>query len=156
MVRGDRLRRLCVLVCCCAVLPAAVLIGQHRIPELPPTAGKPVTLRSGLVYIDIHKGRGVQAQRGRIVRILYTAWITKTQFMFDYRDDRSNPLAFRVGSGGLIDGLEQGVVGMRVGGKRRLIIPSRLGHGEKGTTRIAPNSDLTYDVELVAVARPGA
>jgi FKBP-type peptidyl-prolyl cis-trans isomerase len=143
-----------VLGCCLLSVPA--LLAQHRIPEVPPTAGKPVKLASGLVYIDTEMGHGVKAVRGRVVRILYTAWVTKTQFMFDYRDDRSNPLAFRLGSGGLIEGLEQGVVGMRVGGKRRLIIPSRLGHGEKGTTRIAPNSDLTYDVELVAVARPGA
>jgi FKBP-type peptidyl-prolyl cis-trans isomerase len=149
------MRRLVIIFCCC-LLPVAAVVAQHRIPELPPTAAKPVKLGSGLVYIDMEVGRGVKAQRGRVVRILYTAWVTKTQFMFDYRDDRSNPLAFRLGSGGLIEGLEQGVIGMRVGGKRRLIIPSRLGHGEKGTTRIAPNSDLTYDVELVAVARPGA
>jgi FKBP-type peptidyl-prolyl cis-trans isomerase len=149
------MRRLALVFCCC-LLSAAPLGAQHRIPELPPTASKPVKLDSGLVYIDVEVGGGVKAQRGRVVRILYTAWVTKTQFMFDYRDDRSNPLAFRVGSGGLIKGLEQGVVGMRVGGKRRLMIPSRLGHGEKGTNRIAPNSDLTYDVELVAVARPGA
>jgi FKBP-type peptidyl-prolyl cis-trans isomerase len=140
----------------CWLVFAPGLLAQHRIPELPSTAAKPVKLPSGLVYIDTEIGHGVEAERGRVVRILYTAWVTKTQFMFDYRDDRSNPLAFRVGSGGLIEGLEQGVVGMRVGGKRRLLIPSRLGHGKQGTKRIAPNSHLTYDVELVAVARPGA
>jgi len=142
-----------------AILVVAVAPGvdaQHKIPPLPEDAGKPVRLRSGLAYVDLVVGTGVEATRGRVVRVLYTAWVTKTQFMFDVRAESNNPLAFRIGAGGLIKGLEQGVVGMRVGGRRRLLIPARLAHGSQGTTRIPPNSHLTYDVELVGVSRPGA
>ena len=65
-------------------------------------------------------------------------------------------VSFRVGEGGVIRGLEEGVVGMRVGGTRRLLIPARLGRGTHGSARVPPNSDLTYDVQLVGVSRPGA
>jgi FKBP-type peptidyl-prolyl cis-trans isomerase len=129
---------------------------QHKIPPIPETARAPVALRSGLKYIDIKVGTGVPAVKGRMVRIAFIGWVTKTQMMFDFRDAPS-PLAFRLGAPdpNVVPGLNQGVSGMRVGGKRRLIVPARLGHGSKGTKLIAPNSDLTYDVELVSVARPG-
>ena len=55
----------------------------------------------------------------------------------------------------VVKGLDEGVVGMRVGGKRRLIVPAKLAHGSRGTKLIPPNADLTFDVELVSVARPG-
>ena len=55
----------------------------------------------------------------------------------------------------VIAGLNEGVAGMRVGGKRRLIVPAKLAHGSRGTKLIPPNSELTFDVELVSVARPG-
>ena len=130
--------------------------GAERRGAVPSTAEKPVKTPSGVTYIDIVKGTGVEAEPGRIVRIHYTAWVTKSQFMFDYRDAATGPLAFRIGAGGVLPGLDQGVRGMRVGGKRRLLIPPRLGLGAHSSQRIAPNSSLTYDVELVAVARPDA
>ena len=91
-----------------------------------------------------------------MVRIAFIGWVSKTQLMFDFRDAPS-PLAFRLGTPdpNVVAGLNQGVAGMKVGGKRRLIVPARLGHGSEGTKLIAPNSELTYDVELVSVARPG-
>jgi FKBP-type peptidyl-prolyl cis-trans isomerase len=138
------------------VMAAALATAQHKIPPLPGGAPDPVELRSGLSYVDLRVGTGVEAERGRVVRILYTGWITRTEFMFDYRDTPENPLALRLGGGGVIRGLSEGIAGMRVGGKRRLFIPARLAHGAKGTRRIPPNSHLTYDVELVGVSRPGA
>jgi FKBP-type peptidyl-prolyl cis-trans isomerase FkpA len=139
------------------VLLASVLAtAQHRIPTLPEHAPDPVELPSGLSFVDLRVGTGVEAERGRVVRILYTGWVTKTAFMFDYRDTPENPLALRLGGGGVIRGLSEGIIGMKVGGKRRLLIPARLAHGAKGTRRIPANSHLTYDVELVAVSRPGA
>jgi FKBP-type peptidyl-prolyl cis-trans isomerase len=115
-----------------------------------------VVLRSGLKYIDFKVGTGVPAVKGRMVRIAFTGWVTKTQLMFDFREP-PNPLAFRLGTPdpNVIAGLNEGVAGMRVGGKRRLIVPARLGHGSRGTKLIPRNSELTYDVELVSVARPG-
>lgn len=129
---------------------------QHKIPPIPETARAPVVLPSGLKYIDIKVGTGVQAAKGRMVRIAFIGWVTKTQLMFDYRDPPS-PLAFHLGRPDpmIVRGLDEGVVGMRVGGKRRLIVPAKLGHGSRGTKLIPPNAELTYDVELVGVARPG-
>lgn len=135
----------------------SVLTGQaHKIPPLPEDAPRPVRLRSGVTIVDLEVGKGVRARRGRVVRILYTGWVDKTEFMFDHRGERNNPLAFRIGAPAIIRGLSEGVVGMRVGGLRRIRIPARLAHGSKGTARIPPDSDLTYDVELVGVSRPGA
>jgi FKBP-type peptidyl-prolyl cis-trans isomerase len=141
----------CVLLTACGLAEA-----QHKIPPVPETAHAPVVLSSGLKYIDFKVGTGVPAVKGRMVRIAFIGWVSKTQLMFDFRDAPS-PLAFRLGTPdpNVVAGLNQGVAGMRVGGKRRLIVPARLGHGSKGTKLIAPNSELTYDVELVSVARPG-
>lgn len=141
----------------CGLVAGIALNGQaHKIPPLPEDAKPAVTLRSGLRYVDVKVGTGVKAERGRVVRILYTGWVDKTETMFDFRDKPNEALAFRIGSPGVLPGLSEGVVGMRVGGIRRLRIPAHLGHGSKGTTLIPPNSSLTYDVELVGVSRPGA
>jgi FKBP-type peptidyl-prolyl cis-trans isomerase FkpA len=138
------------------LLACGLAEAQHKIPPIPETARAPVALRSGLKYIDIKVGTGVPAVKGRMVRIAFTGWVTKTQLMFDFREP-PNPLAFRLGTSdpNVITGVNEGVAGMRVGGKRRLIVPARLGHGSRGTKLIPPNSELTYDVELVSVARPG-
>jgi FKBP-type peptidyl-prolyl cis-trans isomerase len=143
------------LLFCCVAAGAVAGAQAHKIPPVPETARPAVTLRSGLKYIDIVVGKGVKAERGRVVRILYTGWVDKTEVMFDFRDKPNEPLAFRVGAPDILPGLSQGVAGMRVGGKRRLLIPARLGHGGRSTTLIPANSDLTYDVELVSVSRPG-
>jgi FKBP-type peptidyl-prolyl cis-trans isomerase len=137
------------------VLAAATVSAQHKIPPLPDTAGAPVKLASGITVIDIKIGTGVPAEKGRMVRINYTGWVTKTEIMFDFRDAHTGPLAFHLGEGGPLKGLELGVYGMRVGGKRRLKVPPRLGLGSRTSTVVPPNSELTFDVELVAVARPG-
>jgi FKBP-type peptidyl-prolyl cis-trans isomerase len=138
------------------VLAASLADAQHKIPPIPPTARAPVVLPSGLKYIDIKVGSGVQATKGRMVRIAYIGWVTKSQLMFDYRDPPS-PLAFHLGRPDpmIVRGLDEGVVGMRVGGKRRLIVPAKLAYGSRGGKLIPPNAELTFDVELVSVARPG-
>jgi FK506-binding nuclear protein len=134
---------------------AAVVSAQHKIPPLPETASAPKTLPSGITIIEIKPGTGITAEKGRMVRISYTGWVSKSQVMIDFRDQRTGPLAFHLGGGGPLKGLELGVFGMRVGGKRRVIVPARLGHGSKATRGVPANSELTYDVELVSVARPG-
>jgi FKBP-type peptidyl-prolyl cis-trans isomerase len=139
-----------------AVLGLTLVRAQHKIPPLPETAGQPVKRPSGLVYIDLREGSGILAEKGRVVHIHFTAWVDKTEVMFDYRDAKTGPYSFRLGEGGVLRGLDEGVVGMRIGGRRRLLIPPRLGHGSKATKLIPPNSRLTYDVELVAVSRKGA
>jgi FKBP-type peptidyl-prolyl cis-trans isomerase len=134
---------------------AVVVSAQHKIPPLPDTAGTPKKLSSGVTITDIKVGTGVPAEKGRMVRIYFTGWVTRTQVMFDYRDERTGPLAFRLGEGTSIKGLEYGIYGMHVGGQRRVIIPPSLGHGSHPTTLVPANSQLTYDVELVSVAKPG-
>lgn len=138
-----------------ALLLTCPVAAQHKIPPLPDTASPPQKLASGVTIIDIKPGTGIPAEKGRMVRITYTGWVSKTQVMIDFRDDRTGPLAFHLGEGGLLKGLELGVYGMKVGGKRRVIVPARLGHGSKPTRGVPANSELTYDVELVSVARPG-
>jgi FKBP-type peptidyl-prolyl cis-trans isomerase len=148
--------RKCFVMVVALVVAVAGVAAQHRIPPLPENAPEAVRLPSGVSYVDLRVGTGVEAEKGRVVRILYTAWVTKTEFMFDYRDTPGDPLALRLGGGGVIRGLGEGIAGMRVGGKRRLLIPAKLGHGARGTRRVPPNSHLTYDVELVGVSRRGA
>jgi FKBP-type peptidyl-prolyl cis-trans isomerase len=149
-MRSAAITALFVLIAC------GLAEAQHKIPPIPETARAPVVLPSGLKYIDIKVGTGVPATKGRMVRIAFIGWVTKTQLMFDFRD-APNPIAFHLGTPdpNVVAGVNQGVVGMRVGGKRRLIVPAKLGHGPRGTKLIPPNSELTFDVELVSVARPG-
>jgi FKBP-type peptidyl-prolyl cis-trans isomerase len=149
-MRSAAITALFVLIAC------GLAEAQHKIPPIPETARAPVVLPSGLKYIDIKVGTGVPATKGRMVRIAFIGWVTKTQLMFDFRD-APNPIAFHLGTPdpNVVAGVNQGVVGMRVGGKRRLIVPAKLGHGSRGTKLIPPNSELTFDVELVSVARPG-
>jgi FKBP-type peptidyl-prolyl cis-trans isomerase len=134
---------------------ASTVLAQHKIPPLPETASAPKKLASGITIIEIKPGTGIPAEKGRMVRITYTGWVSKSEVMIDFRDQRTGPLAFRLGDGGPLKGLELGVFGMKVGGVRRVIVPPRLGHGSKATRGVPANSELTYDVELVSVAKPG-
>jgi len=107
-----------------AVVGATILVAlasglahaQHKIPPIPETAHAPVVLPSGLKYIDIKVGTGVPAAKGRMVRIAFIGWVTKSQLMFDFRDP-PNPLAFHLGQPdpNVVKGIDEGVVGMRVG-----------------------------------------
>jgi FKBP-type peptidyl-prolyl cis-trans isomerase len=150
------MRRAVVGAIILVVLASGLADAQHKIPPIPETARAPVVLPSGLKYIDIKVGTGVPATKGRMVRIAFIGWVTKSQLMFDFRDP-PNPLAFHLGrpDPNVVKGIDEGVAGMRVGGKRRLIVPAKLAHGSRGTKLIPPNADLTFDVELVSVARPG-
>ena len=134
--------------------PTAVEIGP--IPPLPAGATI-VTTPSGLRYADITVGTGAQAQSGSRVSVQYTGWLAATGTGFD-TSVGLNPYQLTIGSHGAITGFEEGVIGMKVGGKRRLFIPAALGYGatavydQNGKLVIPANSDLVYDVELIAVA----
>jgi hypothetical protein len=117
-----------------------------------PTTGKPVTTPSGLQYWDLKVGTGEVAASGDIVRVHYTGWLTDGT-KFDSSYDRKEPLRFWLGKGAVIKGWDEGVVGMRQGGKRQLRIPAKLGYGDKPAGHIPPNSDLIFDVELVGVSK---
>ena len=110
-----------------------------------------ITTKSGLKYIDEKVGAGAAAKNGDTVDVHYTGWL-KDGTKFDSSKDRGKPFSFPLGAGRVIKGWDEGVAGMQVGGKRKLIIPSELGYGARGAgSDIPPNAELTFDVELLAI-----
>jgi FKBP-type peptidyl-prolyl cis-trans isomerase len=110
-----------------------------------------ITTKSGLKYIDETVGAGTEAQKGDIVDVHYTGWL-KDGAKFDSSEDRGRPFTFNLGKGMVIKGWDEGVAGMKVGGKRKLIIPYELAYGENGRPpMIPPKAELTFDVELLKV-----
>jgi len=115
------------------------------------TAGKPVLTKSGLKYWELKKGSGPVAKAGDQVKVHYTGWLTDGK-KFDSSLDRGEPFAFKLGAGMVIKGWDEGVAGMKVGGKRQLRIPAELGYGARGAGgAIPPNAELIFDVELLGV-----
>lgn len=104
-----------------------------------------------LVMKDIEKGTGPAAKAGDEVTVNYLGVDYETGRQFDASWDRGEPLVFSLGSGSVIPGWEQGLKGMKVGGRRQLIIPPDLAYGSEGTGGIAPNSTLVFVVDLLAV-----
>lgn len=99
---------------------------------------------------DISVGDGKEAQKGDTVSVHYTGTLLNGE-QFDSSYDRGEPFSFTIGEGGVIQGWEQGIPGMKVGGKRKLTIPADLGYGETGSGSIPPNATLVFEVELVEV-----
>ena len=114
--------------------------------------GPGVTTSSGLVYWEIRVGNGEVAKEGSRVRVHYTGWLTNGK-KFDSSVDAGKPFDFTIGNGEVIKGWEEGVAGMRVGGKRQLRIPPDLAYGTDGTPdgSIPPNATLIFDVQLLGV-----
>jgi FKBP-type peptidyl-prolyl cis-trans isomerase FkpA len=114
------------------------------------------TTASGLQYIDELAGNGPEAVSGKTVRVHYTGWLYENGVQgkkFDSSRDRNDPFEFSLGAGMVIRGWDEGVAGMKVGGKRTLIIPPQLGYGARGAGgAIPPNATLKFDVELLGVA----
>lgn len=111
------------------------------------------TTKSGLKYLQVREGKGAVAEEGRTVRILYKCMLSNGRIV-DQRSDRTKPYAFVLGDGKVIKGMDEGIVGMRVNGIRKLVVPAKLGYGERGyPPSIPPNEELTFEVELVGVAR---
>ncbi|MCX5801683.1 MAG: FKBP-type peptidyl-prolyl cis-trans isomerase [Candidatus Eisenbacteria bacterium] len=106
---------------------------------------------SQLVIEDLIVGTGAEAKVGDRTSVHYTGWLADGT-KFDSSLDRNLPFEFVLGQGQVIKGWDQGVVGMKVGGKRKLVIPSEMAYGERGAGgSIPPNSVLTFEVELLAV-----
>ena len=110
-----------------------------------------VTTPSGLKYVDQVVGTGDAAVAGKTVNVHYTGWLESGK-KFDSSVDRGQPFSFPLGAGRVIKGWDEGVQGMKVGGKRKLTIPSDLGYGSRGAGGvIPPNATLIFDVELLGV-----
>ncbi|MFN0118263.1 MAG: FKBP-type peptidyl-prolyl cis-trans isomerase [Elusimicrobiota bacterium] len=112
---------------------------------------KTVSTASGLKYVDVKEGDGVSPQKGQVVTVHYTGTLADGK-KFDSSLDRAQPFQFVIGVGQVIKGWDEGVSTMKVGGKRKLIIPANLGYGDRGVGNIIPaNSELHFDVELLKV-----
>ena len=143
-------------------LATAVLYAQtpahRRILVVPSTnaptkvTGDGVKTDSGLEYWDIKVGTGEVAKDGDVVKVHYTGWFT-TGKKFDSSVDAHQPYQFTLGQGKVIKGWDEGVAGMKVGGKRQLRIPPELAYGDAGyKTIIPPNATLIFDVQLLSVS----
>lgn len=110
------------------------------------------TTSDGLKYADVVAGTGAVVQSGQCVTVQYTGWLT-TGAKFDSSRDRAGGFQLIAGSGGqVIQGWQEGIPGMKVGGKRRLVIPSALGYGAQGSgATIPPNSTLVFDIEVLRI-----
>jgi len=110
-----------------------------------------ITTDSGLQIEEVTVGEGTEAESGKTVSVHYTGWLTDGT-KFDSSVDRNDPFEFRLGAGMVIKGWDEGVAGMKIGGKRKLTIPADLGYGAFGAGGvIPPNATLVFDVELLAV-----
>ena len=110
------------------------------------------TTDSGLRYVEIEKGDGDVPQSGQTVVVHYTGSLADGT-KFDSSRDRDRPFSFKLGQGQVIQGWEEGIATMHVGGRRQLIIPPELGYGQKGAGGvIPPNATLIFDVELLKIS----
>jgi peptidylprolyl isomerase len=117
-------------------------------PHVTPPSGPPPTK---LVTKEIVKGTGTEAKTGSAVAVNYVGALYKTGKVFDASWKRNEPFTFTLGKGQVIPGWEQGIVGMKVGGRRELIIPAALGYGAKGSPpSIPPNEALVFIVDLLS------
>jgi FKBP-type peptidyl-prolyl cis-trans isomerase len=113
--------------------------------------GREVVTASGLRYLDLRLGQGDEAALGKIVEVHYVGWL-EDGTRFDSSRDQDRPLTFRLGAGDALKGWDEGLVGMKVGGKRKLVIPPGLGFGKQGVGSVVPpNAILYYEFELLGV-----
>jgi len=143
------------LVSLFTILGAMTMASGQTESNASPTKvdGKGTTTASGLQYWNIAVGTGTTAVAGKAVKVHYTGWLT-TGKKFDSSVDRGEPFSFPLGGGKVIKGWDEGVAGMKVGGKRQLRIPPELGYGARGAGGvIPPNATLIFDVELLDVGK---
>jgi FKBP-type peptidyl-prolyl cis-trans isomerase FkpA len=151
-------------VCLVALLTASAYLGTGDPAYAQPTGSPPADVSSKLdakgkelQKIDAKVGSGTEAVKGKSVIVHYTGWLydpatSQKGAKFDSSRDRNVPFGFPLGAGRVIRGWDEGVLGMKVGGQRTLIIPPDMGYGERGAGGvIPPNATLIFDVELIEV-----
>ncbi|MCY1416854.1 FK506-binding protein [compost metagenome] len=107
-------------------------------------------MSSELQIIDIQLGDGKEVVKGALITTQYTGWL-EDGTKFDSSYDRGKPFQCVIGTGRVIKGWDQGLMGMKVGGKRKLVVPSHLAYGERSMGAITPHSNLTFEIELLEV-----
>ena len=127
--------------------------GPATPPPINGTSITPITLSGGLEYVDIKVGTGTAAQTGSSVSVEYTGWLASNGQKFDSSYDHGGqPFTLTLGQHQVIPGWEEGLVGMKPGGTRRLLIPPALGYGSAGSgSTIPPNATLLFDVTMISV-----
>jgi peptidylprolyl isomerase len=154
-VRGVEILIVSLLLAVAVIIPACTQKeSKQPAQNAQPAAAQPaatVTTPSGLGYVDMVEGTGKTPTSGKQVKVHYTGWL-ENGTKFDSSVDRGEPLVFPLGVGQVIPGWDEGVMSMKVGGKRKLIIPPQLGYGEAGAGGvIPPNATLIFEVELLDV-----
>lgn len=126
------------------------LVGiQEGAPEAPQPVDSYTSTTSGLQYFDLKTGSGAEARKGQQAVVHYTGWLTDGT-SFDSSLNRGEPFTFPIGGGRVIKGWDEGVVSMKIGGKRQLRIPAELGYGARGAGGvIPPNATLVFEVDLL-------
>jgi peptidylprolyl isomerase len=145
--------KLALLVAAAMVTACSVLPAVSQAPPAPDmkNLGKMVKTPSGLQYRDLTVGNGPAPRPGQSVNVHYTGWLTNGK-KFDSSLDRGQAFSFLLGRGMVIKGWDEGVASMRVGGKRRLVIPGNLAYGAQGSPPdIPPNAVLVFDVQLLGI-----
>lgn len=137
-----------------AILAAVFMLGAFMNAQTnggPEKVEKYRSTLSGVEFADLKVGDGPMTRRGQTVRVHYTGWLLSGK-KFDSSVDRKEPFEFTIGAGEVIKGWEDGVEGMKVGGKRQLKIPSQLAYGSRGAAGIIPpNATLIFDIELLGI-----
>jgi FKBP-type peptidyl-prolyl cis-trans isomerase FkpA len=146
-----------VAVAVVLALSSAVVVAEDK-AAAPAKAAEAPKAVTELIKKDTVVGKGKEAVSGKLVRVHYTGWLYDTSKAdskgnkFDSSVDRGDPFVFPLGGGRVIKGWDEGVAGMKVGGKRTLIIPPEMGYGARGAGGvIPPNATLMFDVELLDV-----
>ena len=134
--------------------PILPIAGAIALAMTAAASAQPVTLPSGLSYVDEVVGTGPEPKAGQQVTVHYTGWLDegggKKGKKFDSSRDRGQPFSFKIGAGQVIRGWDEGVATMKAGGRRILTIPPELGYGPRGAGGvIPPNATLIFDVELI-------
>ena len=147
--RPNQMTKAIVILIIAAIAVAAVLFIVLSSGNRSSTSGE-VTTASGLQYIDEVVGTGESPKQGQQVTVHYTGTL-ENGTKFDSSVDKGQPYTFRIGTGVVIKGWDEGIMTMKVGGKRRLIVPANLAYGAAGRPGIPPNATLFFEVELLGV-----
>lgn len=160
-VRGSAVSWIFVACSCAASLALPARADEKTAPAVPAAAAagkkesKMKTTPSGLQYEDTQEGTGASPKTGQTCVMHYTGWLFENKTKgkkFDSSLDRGQPFEFPIGQGRVIQGWDEGVATMKVGGKRTLVIPPSIGYGARGAGGvIPPNATLLFEVELLGV-----
>jgi FKBP-type peptidyl-prolyl cis-trans isomerase FkpA len=133
------------------IVASCALRGSANRPHAKEKTMAEITSPTGLKYEDLVEGKGEAAHAGQTVTVHYTGWLVDGK-KFDSSKDRNQPFPFTLGKGQVIKGWDEGVQGMKVGGKRKLTIPASLGYGPRGAAGvIPPKATLIFEVELLKI-----